>query len=361
MTEPTHLPAHARPGVDVPTVAVLIDALSRDWRTLVKVPVWFAIAAAIVVLLVPQVFTVHAVFLGDTGSSGIQLSSGLAALASQFGVSGSLGSIPPDFYGDLVTSRTILEPVARRIYVADPRMSSGLTRGSLLELYDVAGNTDEERMENLLKVLNKQLNVSVDRVTNVVGIDLDTRWPTLGKAILDSVLVEVDHFNQQMRRAAAHEQRVFTDGRIEWAQGQLTQAENSLLEFYQHNRTWQSSPGLTVEEGRLRRQVEMRQDVYTTLVTQGEQAAINEVKNTPVLTIVTVPVVPALRSWPMRKLLVLLAALVGLLIASGLIVIKQRWRAIAVENPDVNSRALALWRDVASTMRHRMRHPFRRS
>lgn len=360
MTEPSL--QHSHPATDgrASTVAIIIDALSRDWRTLVRVPAWFAIVAAVVVLVVPQVFTIHAAFLGDTGSSGLQLSSGLAALASQFGVNASLGAIPPDFYGDLVTSRTVLEPVARTTYSADPRMGSGPSSGTLMDLYDVSGKTDEEKMENLLKVLQKQLDVSVDRVTSVVSIDFETRWPTLGKSVVDSILVQVDHFNQQLRRAAAHEQRVFTDGRIQWAQDQLTNAENALLDFYQHNRTWQSSPSLTVEEGRFRRQVDMRQDVYTTLVSQGEQAAINEVKNTPVLTIVSAPIVPALRSWPMRKLLVLLAAFVGLLASSAFVVIKQRWDAMAVDDPNLSERAIVLWSDVTSTLKRRLRHPFRR-
>ena len=61
-----------------------------------------------------------------------------------------------------------------------------------------------------------------------------------------------------------------------WALGQIGEpdAEEQLRGFYERNRSWQQSPQLTFDEGRLRRQVEIRQEVYLTLRREYETARV---------------------------------------------------------------------------------------
>jgi uncharacterized protein involved in exopolysaccharide biosynthesis len=48
---------------------------------------------------------------------------------------------------------------------------------------------------------------------------------------------------------------------------------------------------------------------------QEEQAALQELRNTPAISVIDPPVLPARRSWPNRPLGVVMGLLVGLLVA----------------------------------------------
>ena len=73
------------------------------------------------------------------------------------------------------------------------------------------------------------------------------------------------------------------------AQRELEDAENGLEVFLAQNRTYQTSPKLTIEAGRLQRRIDLRQQIYTTLVGEYEEARIREIRNTPVITVVDPP------------------------------------------------------------------------
>jgi len=88
------------------------------------------------------------------------------------------------------------------------------------------------------------------------------------------------------RQSQAAAERGFTEERMAEAQEELRAAENELQRFLQNNRQFQNSPELVFQHDRLQRRVAMRQQVYTSLVQSYEQARIDEVPNTPVITVV---------------------------------------------------------------------------
>ena len=93
--------------------------------------------------------------------------------------------------------------------------------------------------------------------------------------------------------------------------------------FLRDNRTFASSPQLMFENDRLQRDVAMRQQIMAGLTQAYEQARIDEVRNTPVITVVQRPEAPAL---PDRRRLVLkgLAAIViGLMLGIGIALFRE--------------------------------------
>ena len=95
----------------------------------------------------------------------------------------------------------------------------------------------------------------------------------------------------------------------------LMNAEENLRSFYERNHTWQQSPQLSFEESRLKRQLEIQQDLYVTLRREYETARIEEVNDIPVITVIDPAVAPQRRSWPKRLLLTVLAAILGTLVS----------------------------------------------
>jgi uncharacterized protein involved in exopolysaccharide biosynthesis len=76
-----------------------------------------------------------------------------------------------------------------------------------------------------------------------------------------------------------------------------------------------NSPDLQMEEGRLKRAVDMAQQVYVQLRMQAEQAGLQEIRNTPVISAVDPPLLPVKRSWPNRRLAVVLGLMIGMALA----------------------------------------------
>jgi uncharacterized protein involved in exopolysaccharide biosynthesis len=107
------------------------------------------------------------------------------------------------------------------------------------------------------------------------------------------LLDELDAFNVETRRSRAQAERKFTERRVVELRTELREAEDRLEEFLRRNRITQFSPELTFQRDRLAREISLRQQVYSTMVQAYEQAKIDEVRDTPVLTRITGPTLPS--------------------------------------------------------------------
>ena len=92
---------------------------------------------------------------------------------------------------------------------------------------------------------------------------------------------------------------------------ELRQAETAVRNFYERNRGWQEAPALVFEEAQLRRQVTVSQEVYLTLRREFETARIEEVNDTPVITVIDRAVAPQRKSWPKVGILAVLGLALG--------------------------------------------------
>src|SRR5205807_9309463 len=99
----------------------------------------------------------------------------------------------------------------------------------------------------------------------------------------------IKHFNVSTRQLKARELRISLDKRVTDDLQNLHEAEDELRKFYERNRRFADSPQLTFEESRLKRQGELRQELYTSLSKELESARIDEVNDTPTITIIDPP------------------------------------------------------------------------
>ena len=101
-----------------------------------------------------------------------------------------------------------------------------------------------------------------------------------------------------------------------------------MQDFMQRNRDWRNSPQLVFTHDRLDREVSMRQAVYTTLVQSYEAARIDEVRNTPVITVMEPPDVPAKPDPRLALLKSLLAGIVGLALGAFFAAVRQAFSGV---------------------------------
>ena len=98
----------------------------------------------------------------------------------------------------------------------------------------------------------------------------------------------LNRFNQETRRGQASAERKFTEERLAIVKQDLRKAEDAQEGFLQTNRVV-SAAQLKLQQDRLEREVRMQQELYTNLAKAYEQAKIDEVRDTPVITVVEQP------------------------------------------------------------------------
>jgi uncharacterized protein involved in exopolysaccharide biosynthesis len=121
---------------------------------------------------------------------------------------------------------------------------------------------------------------------------VQSRQIALSQRIATKLLDVLNAFNLARRQSQARSERQFIEDRLAAARAESRVAENRLQNFLTGNRTVFNSPVLQFEQQRLQRDVTITQQVLLTLTQSFEQARIEEVRDTPVITIIEPPNLP---------------------------------------------------------------------
>jgi uncharacterized protein involved in exopolysaccharide biosynthesis len=290
----------------------IANVLLRHRRAVLGWPLASALIAIVVTLLLTPVYTATTAFTPEQRTpSGV--ATGLASLAGQLGFTVGADANSPRFYADVVRSPRIVEQVLRSRY-PDPRAGSVAGDSvSLLVVLQVRAGELADSVQHGAEKLGKLMSVRVDPLTGIVRLSIDHRYPTLASDVANRFVHYLNEFNAVTRQSQARERRRFAETRVAEAERELRTAEEALQVFYERNRSWARSPTLVVAEQRHRRDVALREQVMSTLRGEFEVSRIEEVNDTPVLTVVHEATPPRKRSWPRRALLVSTATLLGIL------------------------------------------------
>lgn len=271
----------------------------------------------------------------------------VSALAAQFALlaGGVGGGESVEFYAQLLRSREMLTQAVLSTY-AVPGGSGGrdTARGTLVDLWEPSGADAAARARAAVDRLDRQLSISTSREANSVTLVTRAESPELAVQINRRLLELVSEFNLQKRRSRAAAEREFTAGRVREAQQELDAAEDAQRRFLEHNREYQASPQLRFEAARLERRVSLREQVYQSLAESYEQARIEEVRDTPVVTVVDRPEFYVRRA---RSRLVdaIVWALVASILALGLALLNEYLARVQSEGGRGYEEFLALVRD----------------
>jgi uncharacterized protein involved in exopolysaccharide biosynthesis len=280
--------------------AIATLLLRHRWRVLRWTAACALLALASVVMR-PPLFRAVASF-SPQGADATK--SNLASLAGQFGVAipanGQAQS--PEYYARLLKSRTLLLSVVRDTFAV---VEKGARRIALLDLFEIPPGERALREDLALEQLTKLIATSVSKPTGIVEVTVQSRWRSVSLAIVTALVARLNDFNQKSRQSQAGAERKFVEGRMAAADSELRSSEDLLRQFVRSNRQISNSPDLTLERDRLERIISQRQQVYTTLSQSFEEARVREVRDTPVITLVESPTVPA-RSEPRGRTKVLL-------------------------------------------------------
>lgn len=246
-----------------------------------------AVLAAAVVPAVTRArtYTAGAAFMSPARPT----QAGLNALVAQLGIgTAEVASESPQFYVDFISLQSTLRALVDSSYPA----SRGRRYRNLVEYFGASGPTYAVQRDRAVAKLRRRLEASADVKTGVVSVIATTHDPELSRALAERTIALVSDFNLQHRKSQAAAERDFVKDRLADALGELHAAEDRQEEFLQQNAVV-ASPRLRLEMDRLSQDVGTRRAVYTTLSQAYEQARIDAVRDTPLISVVEPPVVPA--------------------------------------------------------------------
>lgn len=333
MTAPQSPPGHeAVAASDEVSPLALLSLLLQHWRFMIAVPVALVFVVAAVTLTRPRLYLAESKFLPQATE---QRQTGLSSLAAQFGVSLSgavTGSESADFYMDLARTRDVRSDLVRTRY----RFGAGrdTLEGDLSELLHITARTDEERIRRTIDVLDQRMSLNQSLRTGVVSVEIAAPWPELAVQLNRRLLELMSQFNLEKRQSRAAAERRFVEERVAQAAAELRTAESALKGFLERNRRFEDSPELRFEARRLERTVDLRQQVFLSVTQAYEQARIDEVRDTPVFTVLDRAegsVRPRGRGLILKSLM---AGVAGVFLAALLVLIGQYARLQRERNPE---------------------------
>lgn len=275
-----------------------------------------ALVALVWAFLAPVYFYSSASILPETRS---RLSGSLGGAAALLGAAagGMLdGGTSPQFYAELFRSRSVLDYVTARRFAPAP----GEAPRPLEELLIEDAPATPRRHELAVLKLRKLSSVGFDARTGIVSVGVYARSPELSRDVAQAFIDAVSEFDVRKRQTRARAEREFVERRLTEVRGQLRQAEVALRDFASGNRVVTFSPELRLSSERLQRDLTLKQEQYLATARQLEEARVNEVRDTPVFSVIDPPNVPAKKTLPKRSLILLaglaLGGLAGLLFAA---------------------------------------------
>jgi uncharacterized protein involved in exopolysaccharide biosynthesis len=275
----------------------VLGILSRRRKLVLAVPLVLGLAAFLFFQFVGSYVSESSITPDEDTSGGL---TALVGLAAQFGarVPGGLSeAVPIDFYAQLLRSPALLDAVARHEYrFARTPGGPDTLEGTVYELYGVKGDSRSDSTYKLIKRLQRRVAARTDRLAGIVSLRVKAPWPELAQQINRQMLTALNQFSLEQRQSRAGSQRIFVRDRLTEAWSSLIAVEDSLQRFLEANRSFESSPRLRFEAARFQRRIDLFQQVHTSLAQTFEQASIDQVRNTPVITVVQPPELYARRS-----------------------------------------------------------------
>jgi uncharacterized protein involved in exopolysaccharide biosynthesis len=318
--------ANQAPPDEVSEISVwsYVNILLR-WRLLmVGLPLALALCTAAWTLWQPREYEARASFVSQDAQN---VQSNLGQLASQFGLATPRNpSGSPEFYVDLLQSRQMMRDAILTEYRGTGKEPF---RGTLIQLFRVRARDTTDALLRGLDKLSERMTVLSDRPTGIVTFTVRTEIPALSMAVATRFLDLLGEYNLKRRQSQARAEREFVETQVAESRQHLREAEESVATFLQRNREYVNSPVLQAAFGRLERELRLRQDLYVSLNQSFQTARIEEVRNTPVITVIEHPetLIEPVRRHLIRKALT--ALLLGGVLAIGLAFVAEFLRKSA--------------------------------
>ena len=295
---------------DTISVTDILLVLAQQLKIIIITPIILCTLTIIYVTFIAKpVYESTAKIMSSTGGRQSQAT----GLAAQFGINLTAGQSEPKWvYTEIIKSRTLARAVIKRKFDTE-KYGPQKTLLQILTFGDRQPDTGLGVIE--IKAVNNFLSmveVSEDLKTSIHTVTIIGPEPNFVSELNTVLIEELDKHQRQYNRTKTSETRKFIEERILDTRKDLEEAEEALKIFTNSNRRIENSPALQLDRQRLAREVSVLTGVFTTLKQQLETTKIDEVKESDYVIVLDPPEKPLHSSWPNKKLMVILAGLLGI-------------------------------------------------
>jgi uncharacterized protein involved in exopolysaccharide biosynthesis len=335
----------------------LLNQIYQGRKLIILSAVAAAVLGVVVALTIPNTYTSKVTFIPQAGVDS-KPSTGLSGLASFAGISfrgvGGGSDIPPTLYPQIISSLPYkldlldesIEIEGQNIvlsdYLGDDSGSSVLgtikkytiglpgtilsaLRGSTPETVTATGGKLYQISEDdrkLFESLNTKLVLSLNEKEGFVTLEFSDENKYIGAQVADRAKELLQKRIIEFKNQSARELLDFTTKQYQENKASYETLQDSIAIFKDQNLNISSSLYQNRLD-RLERELNIASSVVEQLASQVEQAKLQVNKDTPVFTIIEPVTVPFERSAPNRSLIVVIWTFLGVVIATGYILVKD--------------------------------------
>lgn len=272
------------------------------------------VAMAVITLFVPNQYRSEARILpadsrAGTGAMGQMATAAAAAAMLGIVIPGQEGSDAA--FVDIVNSRWMAKKLLLENYQFSLRAwCLGSPREHRESLY---AYLEVRNLDRALKKMQDILHVNRDLKSKLLTISAETHSPELSQQIVRKAVDILENFIQVKARTRGGNKAAFTAERLKEAEAESAQAEQEFEAFLNAHRNYTTSydPAVRLKGARQEATLKLRQQVFTTLTLNYEQALLEEKNDMPILNILDDGDLPLEKSSPPRTMLIVLAILLG--------------------------------------------------
>jgi uncharacterized protein involved in exopolysaccharide biosynthesis len=325
----------ATPEGQRPSATDYIAAVTSRWRWVAVVTAGTVALTLALQFMMPNWYSARTNFIAESrGASRIPAS--LAGIASQFGV--DVGGEParsPNFYASLIFSEPIFNTILTSRF---PSQRGGADSATLLDRLNIPKKDEQRRLELGRRTLRKLTSVDIDLRTSILTLAVELKDPVLAAAVANRFVTELSNFEVRVRQSQARTRRDFAARESEEIRSDLINAEETLRRFYERNREYRSAPGLVFEESRLRRQIDVQQELYLSVRRELETSKIAAANDAPSITVLSAAMPPVRKSRPQRAASSLAAGLLAAMLAIVYLTARRHGDYLRERDPESWSR-----------------------
>ncbi|HLV30599.1 MAG TPA: Wzz/FepE/Etk N-terminal domain-containing protein [Chitinispirillaceae bacterium] len=313
----------------------LIDLILILWKgkyIIAACTVIATVLAVIYALTATEIFSTSTTFILKTKGSGG--GGNLGQLAAMAGLNmGSNNNVDPSDYLDKI--------IQDKEFIAKLYEKKWFFKGDSLPLEQIFELEPDTTVPNseyafFMKKINAVrnggiLSINKDAKTGILTLTSNAPDPQLAYDLNLFTLNYISNYIRKSLKSQAKEKRVFIEERIKETKEELTKAENALAKFKERNLVSQA-PKVMLEEGRLRRQVTLNQEIYIQFQKQYELTRIEELDDQALVQVVKSAEVPIVKSKPNRKMIVIVTFITGIFLGFLFVFLNNLLKTLVSQN-----------------------------
>jgi uncharacterized protein involved in exopolysaccharide biosynthesis len=204
-----------------------IARVGRVWderRLLAKFLAWGGAVAILIALLTPARYASTTRLMPPDPPAGQGMNI-LASVAGKMGANlGALGSLGGDLLG-MTTSVDLFAGL----------LESRTVQNDLITKFDLRHVYGERHLVDARKELARRTDISIDRKSGILTIQVTDRDPKRATAIAQEYVAQLNSVVTQLNTSSAHRERVFLEARLEQVKTELESAETEFSKFASKN------------------------------------------------------------------------------------------------------------------------------